>query len=106
MKIAQFQQINFECSNIYATIHTSGNPWFLAGDARKVLAIPNSRQGLTQLGQETRTALPKDEVAIHLNRAQKTLRLWAMRNHCPIKRLRINSRLARPTYVIYKLPGD
>ena len=41
------------------------------------------------LAQETRAALPTPEAAFHLNRAQQTLRLWAMRDG-PIRPLRIN----------------
>jgi hypothetical protein len=48
------------------------------------------------LERETRTALPTSEAAFHLNRAQQTLRLWAMREDGPIRPLRINGRLAWP----------
>lgn len=44
---------------------------------------------------ETRAALGTAEAAFHLNRAQQTLRLWAMRPEGgPIRPLRINGRLA------------
>jgi hypothetical protein len=46
------------------------------------------------LAQETRSALPTAEAAYHLNRAQQTLRLWAMRNDGPVKALRIHGRVA------------
>ena len=48
------------------------------------------------LAQETRSVLTTPEAAYHLNRANQTLRLWAMRNDGPVKCLRINGRLAWP----------
>lgn len=48
------------------------------------------------LDRETRSALPTPEAAFHLNRAQQTLRLWAMRENGPIRPIRINGRLAWP----------
>ena len=46
------------------------------------------------LAQETRAALPTPEAAFHLNRAQHTLRLWAMRDDGPLRPRRIAGRLA------------
>lgn len=57
----------------------------------------------TPLAQETRSALPTPEAAYHLNRAQQTLRLWAMRNDGPVKALRIHGRLAWPVADLRKL---
>ena len=48
------------------------------------------------LERETRTNLPTPEAAYHLNRAQQTLRLWAMREDGPIRPFRVNGRLAWP----------
>ena len=48
------------------------------------------------LALETRTALPTREAAYHLNRAQQTMRLWAMREDGPLRPIRINGRLAWP----------
>jgi hypothetical protein len=48
------------------------------------------------LQHETRANLPTNEAAYHLNRAQQTLRLWAMREDGPIRPFRINGRLAWP----------
>lgn len=59
----------------------------------------------TPLTQETRAALPTTEAAWHLNRANQTLRLWAMRGDGPIQPLRINGRLAWPVVGIKKLLG-
>ena len=57
------------------------------------------------LAQETRTALPTAEAAYHLNRAQQTLRLWAMREDGPLRPIRINGRLAWPVAAIRALLG-
>lgn len=48
------------------------------------------------LEQETRANLPTPEAAYHLNRAQQTLRLWAMRDDGPLRPLRVHGRLAWP----------
>jgi hypothetical protein len=48
------------------------------------------------LDRETRSALPTPEAAFHLNRAQQTLRMWAMRENGPIRPIRIHGRLAWP----------
>jgi hypothetical protein len=58
------------------------------------MANPTSRT--IPLDRETRSALPTPEAAFHLNRAQQTLRLWAMRENGPIRPIRINGRLAWP----------
>lgn len=50
----------------------------------------------TPLERETRANLPTHEAAHHLNRAQQTLRLWAMREDGPIRPFRVNGRLAWP----------
>ncbi|MBY0409161.1 MAG: DNA-binding protein [Burkholderiaceae bacterium] len=60
---------------------------------------------LTPLALETRTALPTPEAAGHLNRAQQTLRIWAMRGAGPIQPLRINGRLAWPVLELKRLLG-
>jgi hypothetical protein len=61
--------------------------------------------GSTPLAAETRAALPTAEAAFHLNRAQQTLRLWAMRENGPIRPIRINGRLAWPVARIKELVG-
>lgn len=48
------------------------------------------------LERETRANLPTPEAAYHLNRAQQTLRLWAMRENGPVRPIRVNGRLAWP----------
>ena len=57
------------------------------------------------LAEEIRTALPTDEAAYHLNRAQQTMRTWACQQNGPIQPIRINGRLAWPTDAIRKLLG-
>jgi hypothetical protein len=57
------------------------------------------------LAEETRAALPTAEAAFHLNRAQQTLRLWAMRESGPIRPIRVHGRLAWPTEQIRRLLG-
>ena len=55
----------------------------------------------TALERETRTALPTGEAAFHLNRAQQTLRLWAMREDAdqPQQSKVVRNRQARPGQV-------
>lgn len=57
------------------------------------------------LDRETRAALPTPEAAFHLNRAQQTLRLWAMREDGPLRPLRINGRLAWPVSELRRVLG-
>lgn len=59
----------------------------------------------TPLAQETRTTLPTHDAAWHLNRAEQTLRIWAMRNDGPVKCLRVGGRLAWPVAEIKALLG-
>ncbi len=56
------------------------------------------------LAEETRDTLPTREAARHLNRAEQTLRLWAMREH-PIAPVRVHGRLAWRTADIRRLLG-
>ncbi len=51
---------------------------------------------LIPLAQETRANLPTNEAARHFNRAEQTLRLWAMREDGPVRPIRICGRLAWP----------
>jgi hypothetical protein len=57
------------------------------------------------LALETRAALPTCEAAFHLNRAQQTMRLWAMTEAGPIRPRRINGRLSWPVNEIKRLLG-
>lgn len=60
---------------------------------------------LVPLAQEVRAVLPTAEAAAHLNRAQQTLRLWAMRENGPVRPARINGRLAWPVAELRRLLG-
>lgn len=60
---------------------------------------------LTPLAQEPRAALPTREAALHLNRAQQTLRLWSCREDGPIRPVRVHGRLAWKTNDIRRLLG-
>ncbi len=57
------------------------------------------------LERETRANLPTPEAAFHLNRAQQTLRLWAMRENGPIRPLRVHGRLAWPVRELRRVLG-
>lgn len=57
------------------------------------------------LDRETRATLPTQEAAFHLNRAQQTLRLWAMRENGPIRPLRVHGRLAWPVSELRRVLG-
>jgi len=46
------------------------------------------------LESETRTAIPTEVAAYHLNRKSQTLRAWACLENGPIRPIRINGRLA------------
>ena len=48
------------------------------------------------LDREIRANLPTPEAAYHLNRAEQTLRLWAMRQNGPLQPIRVHGRLAWP----------
>lgn len=65
--------------------------------------MANAIRFITPLDRETRSALPTPEAAFHLNRAQQTLRLWAMRENGPIRPLRVNGRLAWPVSELRRL---
>jgi hypothetical protein len=57
------------------------------------------------LAQETRATLPTSEAAFQMNRAQQTMRLWAMRGDGPVRPIRINGRLAWPVAALKKVLG-
>lgn len=60
---------------------------------------------LTPLAQETRAALPTHEAAAQLNRAEQTLRLWAMRGDGAVNPIRVNGRLAWPVAELKRVLG-
>jgi hypothetical protein len=57
------------------------------------------------LEREKRAALPTNEAAYHLNRAEQTLRLWAIKNDGAVKCLRVNGRLQWPVSQIKAVMG-
>jgi hypothetical protein len=58
------------------------------------------------LALETRTALPTNEAAYQLNRAQQTLRLWAMKDGTgPLRPIRVHGRLAWPVAELRRVLG-
>jgi hypothetical protein len=69
----------------------------------------NTREGRAMatnpipLERETRANLPTPEAAFHLNRAEQTLRLWAMRENGPLRPIRVNGRLAWPVAELRRL---
>jgi hypothetical protein len=48
----------------------------------------------SDLREDSRLVIPTSEAAIHLNRAQQTLRVWASTGSGPIRPKKINGRLA------------
>lgn len=61
-------------------------------------------QHFTPLEQETRSAIPTDAAAYHLNRKPQTLRAWAcLEPKGAIRPIRINGRLAWPVAAIREL---
>lgn len=46
------------------------------------------------LDAETRSVIPTNETAFHLNRKPQTLRTWACFENGPIRPVRVNGRLA------------
>jgi len=57
------------------------------------------------LALETRTGLPTNEAAFHLNRAEQTLRLWAMRENGAVRPVRVNGRLSWPVADLKRVLG-
>ena len=53
-----------------------------------------ANQNFTPLALETRTAIPTDAAAHHLNRQPQTLRAWACLENGALRQVRINGRLA------------
>lgn len=58
------------------------------------------------LDAETRSAIPTNKAAFHLNRRDQTLRGWACNEDGPIKPVRINGRLAWSVAGIKKLLAE
>ena len=62
----------------------------------KTLQIFTHAKLYPPLDLETRTTIPTDAAAYHLNRKDQTLRAWACLENGPIRPIRINGRLAWP----------
>lgn len=60
---------------------------------------------LTPLDRESRTAIPTNEAAPHLGRAEQTMRLWACKGIGPIRPVRVHGRLLWPVAEIRRLVG-
>lgn len=61
------------------------------------------RAALVPLDREPRSHLPTWEASQHLNRAQQTLRTWAMTGKGPVRPIRVAGRLAWPVADIRQL---
>jgi hypothetical protein len=57
------------------------------------------------LALETRIALPTNEAAFQLSRANQTLRLWSMTEAGPIRPIRVNGRLLWPVSELRRVLG-
>lgn len=55
--------------------------------------------------EETRSALPTQEAAWHLSRAEQTLRVWACNESGPIRPIRLHGRLLWPVADLRRLLG-
>ncbi len=64
-----------------------------------------AKQPATPLDRETRTHLPTNETARHLNRSEQTLRIWACKENGPLRPTRISGRLAWPVSEIKRVLG-
>lgn len=64
-----------------------------------------NQQQYTPLTLETRTAIPTNVAAFHLNRKEQTLRAWSSQDSGPIRPTHINGRLAWPVADIKRLLG-
>lgn len=63
----------------------------------------HSKQPFPPLALETRTTIPTDAAAHHLNRKPQTLRAWACLENGAVRPVRINGRLAWPVAEIKAL---
>lgn len=66
---------------------------------------PSPMLEIYPLESECRSTLPTREAAIHLNRQEQTLRMWACLENGPIRPIRFNGRLAWPLAEIKRLMG-
>ena len=72
----------------------------------KVLAMQNATaEQFPPLEQISRPTVPTGQAGYYLDRAQQTMRLWAMRGDGPLRPLRINGRLAWKVSDLKRLLG-
>jgi hypothetical protein len=69
------------------------------------MSVKTQLESLIPLNEEKRHALPTSLAALHLNRAQQTLRMWACLENGPIRPIRCNGRLAWVVEDIKRLMG-
>ncbi len=68
--------------------------------------MPKKPIDFVELDKETRSHVGTSTAAVHLIRAQNTLRIWAMgRTAAPVTPIRINGRLAWPVEGIRRALG-
>ena len=72
---------------------------------RRSLARQAAAVQIIPLAQESRVALPTSEAAVHLNRAEQTLRAWAASETGPVRAIRVNGRLAWPVGDLKRVLG-
>lgn len=68
-------------------------------------SVPRRRSNLVSLKCESRAYIPTDEAAAHLNRASKTLRMWACFDTGPLRPFRVHGRLQWPVDEIKMILG-
>ena len=68
--------------------------------------MPYQNSNFAALPEETRSVIPTNNAAFHLNRKDQTLRGWACYEDGPIKPVRINGRLAWSVDDIKKLLAE
>ena len=72
-------------------------------DAQRVGGVAGSF--FPTLESETRSHVPTDCAAFHLNRQPQTLRVWACLETGPLRPVRINGRLAWPVAELRRVLG-
>lgn len=60
---------------------------------------------LQPLATEKRAAIPTEEAALHLGRAEQTLRIWACRENGLLRPIRVGTRLMWPTDALRRVLG-
>lgn len=75
------------------------------GDPPRKKPAGKSPPSYPPIAEETRTHVPTDCGAYHLNRAPQTMRFWACTETGPIRPIRINGRLAWPVAGIRRILG-